>query len=53
MSAFLSPAGVELTATDPENDDLTVTIDWGDGTVDTQFSRTTPRRFPTRTRALR
>jgi len=35
----VKPSRVALTATatDPGSDDLTLTIDWGDGTIETQF----------------
>jgi len=37
LGPYVAPAGVELrfTATDPGSDDLAVTVDWGDGTIDT------------------
>jgi len=37
LDAYVKPSRVGLTATDPGSDDLTLMIDWGDGTVETQL----------------
>ena len=48
LSSFLPPSGVDLavTATDPGSDDLTVTIDWGDGTTEVQSFPNNASLFP-------
>jgi len=48
LSAYLGASGVDLTAnaTDPGSDDLTLSVDWGDGTVEVFEFPNDPAVFP-------
>ena len=48
LAGYVRPSGVELTATatDPGSDDLTVTINWGDGTTEVQSFPNNASLFP-------